>query len=172
MVNFMRILLIFLLGLAGCSSFGGKEKTVDVTTGSSKRADQLVAQASQKMQDENFEGAVALLNEAKRLQPEWPRVWTTLGIASARLGNDQMAKKSFKRALAIHEKQYRANPSEVKHVKEQVYLLILLNRDQEAKERLARGQSNHPNSRALKRLSKMMPKILASDEMPRVGSAD
>jgi tetratricopeptide (TPR) repeat protein len=67
----------------------------------SERAAELVRQASQAAQDESFEVAAELAQQALQLEPEMPDALSILGIALSRLGKLEEAEGALKKVAEI-----------------------------------------------------------------------
>ncbi|HUT28816.1 MAG TPA: M56 family metallopeptidase [Sedimentisphaerales bacterium] len=111
----------------------------------------IASRAAEAMNAGDFERAQALSAEAVELDPDFAEAWTGMGMACVRAGDYKGAKESYERALSFHQERYRKDPSNANHVQQQIFLLVLLGRDEEAKSLLSRARLQHPEDEQLKK---------------------
>ena len=140
MSKFLLALLCAVLGLAlgGC-----KPKAAGITSLQRKEAASLVSEAEFAMTIRDYPRAEGLLAKATALEFDKGDYWISLGSVRVRLGQRPAAKTAYESALHAFEAVYRAKPTDAQPYLQQVYVLALLGRVDEARGLLAKVQQKH-----------------------------
>ncbi len=115
------------------------------TPKSSHFLQKLPAEFATAMNANDFGRAQSVAAEVTRQDPQFAEGWVADGMASARLGQPDRARQDYERALALYQDKSRQNPSDANPVRQQIFLLALLDRPAEAETLLAQARSNYPN---------------------------
>ena len=100
--------------------------------------------------------ALAQSNAARvtELEPSFAEAWVAYGMASVRLGQVEQAKVAYERGLALHQARHRNDPEDANQVLQQIFVLSLLGRSDEAQALLKQAQTEYPYDEQLALLSK------------------
>ena len=112
----------------------------------------LASDAAFALQIRDYARAEKSLARAVGLRPDIPDWWFSLGTARKRLGQIGDARSAYKKALALYEKRYEAT-AEVADLQQQLIMLVLLGREDEARKLLEQSCQRQPGQLALKRLA-------------------
>lgn len=150
-------LAVVSFGLSGCGQKGsGSGQAADpgepreVSRVVAAEAETYMSDAMFALQIKDFARAEQSLAKAVKLRDDIPDWWVNLGIARKRLGQKGDAKSAYKKALALHEKAYDKS-KDPRFVDGQIYLLLLLGEEKEARSLLDKAIRNHPDSQDLLR---------------------
>jgi tetratricopeptide (TPR) repeat protein len=144
-MSFPRRWCLFLLGAgvvlgAGC---GRKE----VTSLQRKQAASFVSEAEFALNLRDYARAEPLLAQAVAVCPDTPEYWLNLGSVRRRLGNLKGAKTAYEGMLDLVRDNYRRDGKDAGPLLQQVYVLALLGRMDDARATLEKAQKNHPDDR-------------------------
>ena len=114
----------------------------------------LAANSAAALNAQDYSKAQELAAQATRLDPEFAEAWVGYGMASVKLGQTDLARKAYERALSLHEVRLQQNPSDANQVFQQIFLLELLGRSDQATALLKRAQADHPNDQQISSLAK------------------
>ena len=157
----MKPTLIFSLAVAGLFLAACKEKPADkAAAGRPKEvpklvaaeADNLVSDATFAFQIRDYARVEKSLARAVELRADFPDWWLNLGTACKRQGKIGDARSAYKKALALYEKRYAAT-ADVADLQQELIVLVLLGREDEARKLLERSGQKPPVPPGLKRLS-------------------
>jgi Flp pilus assembly protein TadD len=109
----------------------------------------LANEATAAFNRKDYATAQAKDEHAVRLEPGFAEAWVGYGMASARLGQTNRARRAYERALSLYEKRRRQNPSDANPVSQQIFLLVLLGRPGDAQALLQHARTNYPNDRQI-----------------------
>ncbi len=143
------LVLVFTL-LAGC-----KPKAPEVTDLQRKEAANLVSEAQFAITLRDLARAEPLLAKAAQLAPDTAEYWVNLGAIRRRMDNKSGAKQAYEQAL----KAYRADQDDKKDeiriegILQEVHVLALLGRADDARTRLEKALKKEPENRILKRFA-------------------
>jgi tetratricopeptide (TPR) repeat protein len=112
----------------------------------------LASDASFAIQIRDYARAEKSLARAVELRPDIPDWWLSLGSACKRQSKIGDARSAYKKALALYEKRYAAT-ADVADVQQQLIMLVLLGREDEARKLLERSRQKQPDQPVLKRMS-------------------
>ena len=138
---FLAVVLV--LGAAACKP---KVKTSEITSLQRKEAATLVSEAEFAMQIRDLPRAEGLFAKATALCPDDGKYWVDLGSLRVRLGNKDAARAAYKSALAAYE-TLAADGKDSQPWLQQVYVLALLGRTDDARAMLERAQKKFPDDR-------------------------
>jgi tetratricopeptide (TPR) repeat protein len=112
-------------------------------------ADNLVSDATFALQIREYARAEKSLARAVELRSDIPDWWLNLGTACKRQGKVGDARSAYKKALALYEKRYAAT-ADVADLQQQLIVLVLLGREDEARKLLERAGQKQPSQPVLK----------------------
>ncbi|MBP7142135.1 MAG: hypothetical protein KBA71_09535 [Opitutaceae bacterium] len=146
--------LVILLGATACSKETVAAGTAvagpkEVTRAVAAEAEALVAEAAFALQLKDYPRVVETLTKATRLRDDIPEWWVDLGATQRRLNNLGEAKSCYKKALAIHESRYDQTKN-VANLIPQFHILLLLDREKDARSLLEKSQQRHASDPQLK----------------------
>jgi hypothetical protein len=124
--------------------------------------EQLASQCKAALNAKDYAGAQTAAAGALRLDPQYEEVWVAYGMASLRLGQEERARQSYARALAVHQARELKSKPDASQVYEEIYLLLLLGRTFDAESLLNRACAAFPNDRPLSTLSALFPEFKQS----------
>ena len=149
------VVVVSILCLAGCGDSGPEV---------ADRAQVLAGQAAEAFNAGDYSEARSLSREAVTRKPDFAEAWVGHVMACAAMQDGGCALDSYERALQLHAQRYRENPDDANQLQQQVYVLLLLGRDAEARALLTQGLERHPEDRQLA--------LFASDLETLLGNAD
>ena len=143
-----------LLLLAAC---GKREAAPRAEPGKPKEVSRVVAAEAEgylsdalfAVQIKDFARAEQSLAKAVKLRDDIPDWWLQLGVARKKLGKSSDARIAYKKALAIHERAYEQT-KDSQYIQGQLYILLLLDDEAEARIRLQKALRAHPDDQELK----------------------
>jgi len=112
----------------------------------------LVSEAAFALSVREYDRAEKSLARAVELRSDIPDWWMSLGTACKRQGKNGDARSAFKKALALYEKRYAAT-ADATDLQQQLIVLVLLGREDDARKLLDRSRQKQPGQPVLKRLS-------------------
>ncbi len=156
--------LVAVTALAGC---GG---TKEATPLQKKEAAHLFSEAQFSAGLRDFAAAEPLLAKATELHPGHGPYWAELGTVRRRLGNNSGAKQAYQKSLDAFKAAAKKDPKDPELVLQQVYVLALLGRADDARATLERALNEIPDDRALKVFaeSKQLDRILADPKFKEI----
>ena len=144
-----RRLLTFAFAAAFFLPGGCKPKAKEITSLQRKEAATLVSEAQFALQIRDFARAEGLYAKAAALCPDSGDYWVALGQTRVRLGQRDPARAAYKSALdCYHDSADAASTSEP--WLQQVYVLALLGRLDDARAMIAKTQKKFPDDRAVR----------------------
>lgn len=105
-------------------------------------AESLVAEAAFALQLKDYARAADTLAKALKLRDDIPEWWVDLGATQHHLNRLSEAKTAYRKALAIHEERY-AKTKNVAHLIPQFHILLLLDREKDARALLESSRQRH-----------------------------
>lgn len=142
----LSVLVFVPAALSGCR--GGDGKTAELRR---KEADHLVAEADFAVNLREWTRAEGLLLKAAELAPEDGEIWINLGAARVMRGDKAQARAAYERALSLlagAASEKTGAPAEP--WLRQVYVLVLLGREKEARTVLEKAGRRLDGNRELK----------------------
>lgn len=113
----------------------------------------LAGDSAAALNAQDYSKAQRLAAEATRLAPEFAEAWVGYGMASVKLRQTDRAREAYERALSLHQARLRQSPSDSNQVFQQIFLLALLGRSDEAESLLKRAHSDYPNDQQISTLA-------------------
>ncbi len=149
MLRLCSLALVILLGATACSKETVAAGTAvaepkEVTRAVAAEAQSLVEEAAFALQLKDYPRVVETLTKATKLRDDIPEWWVDLGATHRRLNNLSEAKACYKKALAIHESRYDVTKN-VAYLIPQFHILLLLDREKDARSLLEKSQQRHGN---------------------------
>lgn len=140
-------ILLFAFGffLAGCGR-RGKE----ITSLQRKEAASLASEADFAMTLRDLPRTEALLSKVVALCPDTGEYWANLGAVRMRLGDREKAKSAYQSALAAYKDAAKLEPKNTEVILQQVYMLALLGRVDEARKLVEQTQKKFPEDRFIR----------------------
>ena len=160
----------FLLSLLAATLLTGCGGTKESTPLQRKEAALLFSEAQFSTNLRDFAAAEPLLAKAADLHPENGTYWAELGTIRRRLGNTSGAKQAYQKSLDAFKAAAKKTPDDTELVLQQVYVLALLGRGDDAQATLDRALKKTPDDRALKTFSqsKQLERILADPKFKEI----
>jgi tetratricopeptide (TPR) repeat protein len=151
-------LVAAVLTVAGC-----KEKPKETPKVSKTEAAHLESEAILATQVRDHAQAEGLLARAVELDPDQAIYWLELGAARRRQGNKDGAKEAYKRSLELHQAAYKRDPKDPVELLQQIEMLVLLKRGDEARTVLEKALREHPDNADVKKFAqeKTLDQMLA-----------
>lgn len=158
-MKFISLVLVaagLVLG-AGCG-----RKAKDITELERKQAANLASEAQFAITLRDYARAEPLFAQAAELCPDNGQYWVNLGVARVRQGNKSGAKSAYEKALSAYRAAAKAEPAVSDPVLQEIYVLTLLGRPDDAKKTLERLLKDRPNDRAVRMFAqdKQLERIL------------
>lgn len=153
-----------LAALALFANAGCKPKAKEITTLQRKEAATLVSEAQFALQLKDLARAEGLLTKAAELCPDTGKYWVDLGSIRVRLGKKDTARTAYTAGLKAYEEEAaKPETKEPGAMLQQIYVLGLLGRVDDARAVLAKAQKQYPESRAVRSFAegKQIDKMIA-----------
>ena len=162
---FFILAALILLGTGGC-----KPKAKAITSLQRKEAASLVSEAEFAVQLKDYARAEGVLAKAAALCPDTGKYWVDLGSMRMRLGKKDAARAAYQTGLDAYVEAAKADPKDVKPLLQQIYVLALLGRVNEARAVLAKGQKLFPEDRAVRSFAegKQIDKMIADPRFKEI----
>ncbi len=153
-------LLVLALGLvlvAGC-----KPKPKDISPRQRTEAAHAASEAQFAMSLHDYARAEPLFEQAANLCPDTGDYWVSLGVSRRRQDNKSGAKAAYEKALDAFRDAAELDPKNGELLLQQVYLMALLGRVDDARKTLDKALKAQPNNAALRAFAngKQLDKIL------------
>ncbi len=139
--------LVILFGATACSKKTEAADAVviepkEVSRAVGAEAESLVAEAAFALQLKDYPRATETLAKALKLRDDIPEWWVDLGATQRRLNKSTEARTAYRKALAIHEERYEKTKN-VFHLIPQFHILLLLDREKDARALLDKSRQRH-----------------------------
>lgn len=145
----MKTRAFFILVVLASLVAGGC-KAKEPTSLERKEAAALVSEAQFALQLKDYARAETLLAKAAALCPDTGKFWVDLGAMRVRLGKKDAARTAYTSGLGAYEEAAKAEPKDAKPLLQQIYVLALLGRTEDARAVLLRAQKKFPDDRAVR----------------------
>jgi len=139
-----RWFLLLLAVTAGLTAGCGRK---EITSLQRKQAANLVSEADFASSLRDYARAEGLLAQAVAVCPDTPVYWLNLGTVRRRLDNRAGAKTAYEAMLDLARANYRHDGKDPEPLLQQVYVLALLGRMDDARAALEKAKKNHPDDR-------------------------
>lgn len=143
-LNVLFVLLLSLI-LSAC-----KPRPMDIPPVKRKEAATLASEADFALTLRDWARAEPLLEKATKLCPDTGVYWLNLGVARKRLGNNSGAKSAYEKALDAYRDHAALEPTRPEPVLQEIYVLALLGRADDARKAQDKAQKKLPDDRAVK----------------------
>ena len=155
------------LATSGCGAGDrepGAPRTVDKRVAA--EAEGHASEAAFAAQIRDYPRAEASMKKAIALRDDVPEWWFSIGLVHNRLGKKDEARTAYRRALALHEDRYDETAA-TSEVISQVYVLLVLNRESDARKLLEKSSRKHPGDARLEEFSRSqgIDRLLADPEV-------
>lgn len=141
----LLLTLVALLAFSGC-----KPKPKDISPLQRKEAASLVSEAQFALTLRDYARAEPLFEKASKLCPDVGDYWVNLGVTRRRLGNKSGAKSAYEKAASAYHDAHDINPKEPEPFLQEVYVLALLGKMDDARKALGKAHKALPDNRAVK----------------------
>ena len=112
-------------------------------------AAEIAARASQAMEAKDYVRAEALTRTAVRMDPEFAEGWVALGLSLWWQERQAEAQAAFEEALGAHSRRFEKDPTDSNQLLQQVFVLVLLGREQDALTQLRSAKARFPKQASL-----------------------
>ncbi len=146
----MKFLPVFLAVLALAAGAGCKPKPRNVPPLQRMQAANLVSEAQFAVTLHDYARAQPLYEQAAKLCPDNGDYWVNLGMTRRRLGDRSGAKAAYEQARSAYDDAYRIDPQQADALLQEVYVLALLGRVDDARATLEKERRHAPDNRALR----------------------
>jgi tetratricopeptide (TPR) repeat protein len=146
----MKVFPLLLLTTALFATAGCKPKARELSEPHRKEAANLVSEAQFAVTLRDFARAEPLFSQATKLCPDTGDYWINLGVTRRRLGNKSGAKTAYEGALNAYKEAQDVNPKVSEPHLQQVYVLALLGRVDDARKLLLKVQQKFPDDRIVR----------------------
>jgi Flp pilus assembly protein TadD len=147
-MKLLRLVLIFFAAAgfaAGCA-----KKKKEITESARREAQLHVSEAQFALSVRDYARAEPLLAKAAELTPDVPGLWVELGKTRVRLNQRAAAKTAYREALAGFEELAKTRKTDPQWLSQQVTVLVLLGRVDEARVLLDKMLALFPDNRDVK----------------------
>ncbi len=151
-------------GAVGCA------KKKEITSLQRKEAATLVSEAQFALTLRDYPRAEDLFAKASVLCPDTGQFWTRLGTTRMKLGQRATAKDAYQKALEAFEDEAKEKKTEPQPVLEQVTVLILLGRVDDARALVGKLPARFPDNRNVRTFveGKTLDRMLADPSFKEV----
>lgn len=134
---------------AGCGKDSSGTESAEPTKAMRAESALLLSEAEFAVQLRDHARAEPLMAKAVSLVGDNADHWIMLGATRRRLGNLDGARKAYREALAVLDRDSKQNPGEVAVVLEQIYVHALLGQKDQARALLDKAAKTHASSQEL-----------------------
>lgn len=149
----MRRLSVLLLSLTLLAGSGCKPKAKDIPPLQRKEAASLASEAEFAVVMRDNARAEPLFEKAAKLCPDNGTYWLSLGVARRRQNNTSGAKAAYEKAQAAFHDAFEINAKDTEALMQEVYVLCLLGKVDEAQKRVDKAVKKDPNDSRLRGFS-------------------
>jgi Flp pilus assembly protein TadD len=140
----MKRVVVLLITAAVLTTVGCKPKPEGISPLSRKQAASLVSEAEFAISLRDYARAEPLFEEAVKLCPDDGEYWLGLGVTRRRAGDMSGAKKAYEKARSAFRDVYEREATQTEALVQEVYVLALLGRMDEAKATLEKARKKDP----------------------------
>jgi tetratricopeptide (TPR) repeat protein len=160
-MKFARLVILVAVALAVAGGCGRKKK--EITELQRKEAALQASEAEFSMTMKRWDEAEAALAKATTLAPDTGQYWVSLGSMRMKQGKRDAAREAYKGALQAFEDTAAKEKTDAGAWLQQVYVLALLGRVDDARARLEKAAKQFPDQRNVRLFveSKQIDKMLA-----------
>lgn len=149
-LNSLFAIGVALLALAGCKP---KDQVPEITDLQRKEAANLVSEAQFAITLRDYSRAEPLLEKAAKLAPDTGEYWLNLGVIRRKQGNTSGAKSAYEQALSAFRARFKKEPKDSGALLQQVQVLALLGRIDDARDALENGRKKAPDDRMIRQFA-------------------
>jgi Flp pilus assembly protein TadD len=166
-MNRAIVILLVLLGVLGT---GCGRRTKEITSLQRKEAASLASEAEFAMTLRDLPRTQALLTKVVELCPDEAEHWSNLGSVRMRLGDRDGAKRAYESALGVYKDLAKREPKNAGACLQQVYMLALLGRVEDARKLVEKTQKKFPEDRDVRSFveSKQLERMLMDPSFKQV----
>ncbi|HUP89088.1 MAG TPA: tetratricopeptide repeat protein [Longimicrobiales bacterium] len=159
----MRSIFVLLLSLTLLATSGCKPKAKDIPPLQRKEAASLASEAQFAVVLRDHARAEPLFEKAAKLCPDTGEYWLGLGVARRRQNNLAGAKAAYEQARSAYHDAYAIDPAETEALMQELYVLCLLGKKDEAQKTFEKAYKKDPNNGRLRSFaeSKQLEKLFA-----------
>jgi Tfp pilus assembly protein PilF len=128
----------------------GCAKKKEITPLQRKQAENMVSEAQFALSIREFARAEGLLVQATSLCPDTGAYWVTLGSTRVRMGQRDGARDAYKKALNAFENEADKNKEDAQPALQQVYVMALMGRVDDARALQDKLVKRYPNNREVR----------------------
>jgi Flp pilus assembly protein TadD len=114
---------------------------------------QLASESATALNAKDYTKAQTLARQATSIDPKFAEAWVGYGMASVRLGQADQARAAYEQALSLHQARHLQNPSDANQVFQQIFLLTLLGRQNDAETLLKQAHIDYPSDQQIAKLA-------------------
>jgi Flp pilus assembly protein TadD len=140
----MKRAVVLIITAAVLATVGCKPKPADISPLSRKQAVNLVSEAQFAISLRDYARAEPLFAEAAKLCPDDGEYWLGLGVTRRRMDNKAGAKEAYEKARSAFRDAYKLDPKLTEAVLEEMYVLALLGRLEDAAAVLEKARKKDP----------------------------
>lgn len=166
----MKVFPLFVTILACLAVAGCKPKPKDVSPLARKEAANLVSEAQFALSLRDYARAEPLFDKAAKLCPDTGDYWINLGVTRRRLGNKSGAKAAYESARSAYRDAHALEPKVAESALQEVYVLALLGKVDDARKTLEKVQKQYPENRAVRTFieGKQLDRIIADPSFKEI----
>lgn len=146
----MKRFILVLLGFVAVAATGCGRRGREITSLQRKEAASLASEAEFAMTMRDLPRAEKALTKVVALCPDTGEYWVGLGSLRMRLGDRDGAKSAYQSALSAYEDAAKKEKADGGPVLQQVHVLALLGRVDEARKLLEKSEKKFPNDRLIR----------------------
>ena len=146
----MKVIPLVLTVLALLVTAGCKPKPKDISPLQRKEAANFVSEAQFALTLRDYARAEPLFEKAAKLCPDSGDYWVNLGVTRRRLGNKSGAKAAYESARSAYRDAYEIDAKQVESYLQEVYVLALLGKPDDARKLLETAQKKNPDNRVIR----------------------
>jgi Flp pilus assembly protein TadD len=162
-------LLLVLVALAPAGGCRAKQK--EISSVQRKEAAVLAGEAQFAVSVHDFSRAEGLLAKAVAFCPDTGEYWVSLGASRVRLNRRDEARTAYQNGLAGYEAAATKEPKDAAPVLQQIYVLALLGRLDDARARLADAERKFPDDRRVRTFvqGRQLDRMLTDPKFKEIG---
>ncbi|MEO7598164.1 MAG: tetratricopeptide repeat protein [Opitutus sp.] len=159
----MRRIFVLLLSLTLLATSACKPRAKDIAPLQRKEAASLASEAQFAVVMRDHARAEPLFEKAAKLCPDTGEYWLGLGVARRRQNNTSGAKAAYEKARSAYHDAYAIDPTQTEALMQELYVLCLLGRKDDAQKIFDQAFRKHPTDTRLRSFSesKQLDRLLA-----------
>lgn len=146
----MKLFSLFAVVAALLLAVGCKPKPKEIPARQRTEAAYAASEAQFAMNLRDYARAEPLFEKAAKLSPDTGDYWLSLGVTRRRQNNKSGAKAAYEKALEAFRDAAKLEPKNADAVLQQVYVLALLGRVDDARKTLDKALKAEPSNRTLR----------------------